>query len=189
MIKKTITITTIFLLLASCISCAPTYRTYNNTNKTVNFKNKEEAVDYFSKKYSYNREKIYFINPAETGSFMEYLVSQNTFYFYGITVSDTLKINSPLLKADNYCSGVVSKVINSKNIDYKSEPTKISTFDLKNVQNKAIDFKKGKSVIFIISSKLGKSVNKTIKKLSTQVTELEDPETDYYLICVDYYNN
>ncbi|MFL9838096.1 hypothetical protein ABS768_11340 [Flavobacterium sp. ST-75] len=189
MIKKITTITTVILLLASCISCTPIYRTYNNTNKTVNFKNKEEAVDYFSKKYSYNREKIYFINPTETGSFMEYLVSQNTSYFYGITVNDTLKINNSSLKADNSCSGVVSGVINSKDIDYKIEPTKISTFDLKNVQNKAIDLKKGKSVIFIISTKLGKSVNKTIKKLSNQVTELKDSETDYYLICVDYYNN
>ena len=86
---------------------------------------------------------------------------------------------------NNSCFGRIETLINNINFEHKLTGTGITKFKFENIDNKRIDFNNGKSVIFIISTKLGRAINNNIKELTYIIDDLNDKSINYYLISVD----
>ena len=180
--KRVILLLSIILFLTSCTTI---YKTINGVNKIKAFESREEYANYFNSKYDLEKEKIYFLPKNEIGSFFRYISENKVSYFYGITLNDSLKINDPFLNENNSCSGRISDIIHAQKKEYNTIPTKLATFSFENVNQEKLDISKGKSVIFLISTQLGRSNNKTIKELSEEVHSLDNPDINYYFLSVD----
>lgn len=166
------------------ISCVTTYKTLNNA-KAIEFKDKKEYATYFQSKYGIDENKIYFLDKESAGDFFRYINEQGVSYFYGITLNDSLKINDPYLNEMSSCSGRVSQIINEQGKQYNTITTKLTTFNFKDINQNKLDISKGKSVIFLVSTQFGKSINETIKDLSEETAALNNPDINYYYLTVD----
>jgi hypothetical protein len=161
------------------------YNSVNGVNKVIVFNNKTEYLNYFEEKFNFQKEKMYFPKKEEYSRLMNYFSDQKVSYFYGITVNEKNKINDANLNDNNSCLGRIEELIN--NLDSKHEliETEIAKFDFENINNERINFNKGKSIIFIISTKLGKAITNDIKELTTVIDNSTDKSINYYLISVD----
>jgi hypothetical protein len=161
------------------------YNSFNGVNKMTTFNNKEEYLKYFEKRFNFHREDIYFPEKEEYGNLMNYISNQKVSFFYGITVNENSKIQDSYLNDNNSCFGRIETLINNINFEHKLTGTGITKFKFENIDNKRIDFNNGKSVIFIISTKLGRAINNNIKELTYIIDDLNDKSINYYLISVD----
>lgn len=177
--------TTLVVLMLLTVSCKMVYNSFNGVNKTTTFDNKEEYLKYFEKKFNFHRDNIYFPEKEEYGNLMNYISNQKVSFFYGITVNENSKINDSYLNDNNSCFGRIETLIKNRNLEHKLTVTEITKFKFENIDNKRIDFKNGKSVIFIISTKLGRAINNNIKELTYIIDDLNDKSINYYLISVD----
>jgi len=177
--------TTLVGLMLLTVSCKMVYNSFNGVNKMTTFNNKEEYLKYFEKRFNFHREDIYFPEKEEYGNLMNYISNQKVSFFYGITVNENSKINDSYLNDNNSCFGRIETLIKNRNLEHKLTVTEITKFKFENIDNKRIDFKNGKSVIFIISTKLGRAINNNIKELTYIIDDLNDKSINYYLISVD----
>lgn len=177
--------TTLVGLMLLTVSCKMVYNSFNGVNKMTTFNNKEEYLKYFEKRFNFHREDIYFPEKEEYGNLMNYISNQKVSFFYGITVNENSKIHDSYLNDNNSCFGRIETLINNINFEHKLTGTGITKFKFENIDNKRIDFKNGKSVIFIISTKLGRAINNNIKELTYIIDDLNDKSINYYLISVD----
>lgn len=177
-----------FILLAIIVlttaGCKAIYIRTNDINKEVSFTSKEAYTTYFNLNYEITQDKIYFPQPGAYWEVASYLL-KDVDYFYGITLNDSTQIDDPYLNEIKSCSGRVSGIIHALDKDYNTKPTQLSKFNLTNSSGQKMDISKGKSVIFILSTKLGRERLKTIKELSAEVEALNNPDVNYYLIAVD----
>jgi hypothetical protein len=190
--RKITTIILPLILLSAVISCKAIYSEMSGMNKTYTFKNKSDYTTFFSSKYHYDKQKIFFVNKDQYWDFFEYISKEKSSYFYGITLNDSLKIEDSFLNENKSCLGRISKIINSTNTVYETKSSKISSFEFINTENRKIDFNIGKSIIFLISPKLGSGINKDIYKLTKEIKNRNSLQTNYYFICIDTpytYNN
>jgi len=177
--------TTLVGLMLLTVSCKMVYNSFNGVNKMTAFNNKEEYLKYFEKRFNFHREDIYFPEKEEYGNLMNYISNQKVSFFYGITVNENSKIHDSYLNDNNSCFGRIETLINNINFEHKLTGTGITKFKFENIDNKRIDFNNGKSVIFIISTKLGRAINNNIKELTYIIDDLNDKSINYYLISVD----
>lgn len=177
--------TTLVGLMLLTVSCKMVYNSFNGVNKMTTFNNKEEYLKYFEKRFNFHREDIYFPEKEEYGNLMNYISNQKVSFFYGITVNENSKIHDSYLNDNNSCFGRIETLIKNRNLEHKLTVTEITKFKFENIDNKRIDFKNGKSVIFIISTKLGRAINNNIKELTYIIDDLNDKSINYYLISVD----
>ncbi len=177
--------TTLVGLMLLTVSCKMVYNSFNGVNKMTTFNNKEEYLKYFEKRFNFHREDIYFPEKEEYGNLMNYISNQKVSFFYGITVNENSKIQDSYLNDNNSCFGRIETLINNINFEHKLTGTGITKFKFENIDNKRIDFNNGKSVIFIISTKLGRAINNNIKELTYIIDDLNDKSINYYLISVD----
>ncbi len=177
--------TTLVGLMLLTVSCKMVYNSFNGVNKMTTFNNKEEYLKYFEKRFNFHREDIYFPEKEEYGNLMNYISNQKVSFFYGITVNENSKIHDSYLNDNNSCFGRIETLINNINFEHKLTGTGITKFKFENIDNKRIDFNNGKSVIFIISTKLGRAINNNIKELTYIIDDLNDKSINYYLISVD----
>lgn len=177
--------TTLVGLMLLTVSCKMVYNSFNGVNKMTTFNNKEEYLKYFEKRFNFHREDIYFPEKEEYGNLMNYISNQKVSFFYGITVNENSKIYDSYLNDNNSCFGRIETLIKNRNLEHKLTVTEITKFKFENIDNKRIDFNNGKSVIFIISTKLGRAINNNIKELTYIIDDLNDKSINYYLISVD----
>lgn len=172
-------------LYVICImGCTSLYEKSLGINKEIIFVSKQTYNNYFVENFSYKNHKIYFPTKENYWENIQYLLN-DVDYFYGITLNDSTQIDDAYLNEIKSCAGRISKIINSSEKNYNTKPTQLSTFNLYNIDGKKLDISKNKSVVFIISTKLGNEKLSTIKELCTQVENQKNPEIDYYLISVD----
>lgn len=177
--------TTLVGLMLLTVSCKMVYNSFNGVNKMTTFNNKEEYLKYFEKRFNFHREDIYFPEKEEYGNLMNYISNQKVSFFYGITVNENSKIYDSYLNDNNSCFGRIVTIIKNRNFEHKLTGTEITKFKFENINSKTIDFNNGKSVIFIISTKLGRAINNNIKELTCIIDDLNDKSINYYLISVD----
>ena len=135
--------------------CKAIYIRTNDINKEVSFTSKEAYTTYFNLKHEITRDKIYFPEPDAYWEVASYLL-KDVDYFYGITLNDSTQIDDPYLNKIKSCSGRISGIIHSLDEKYKTKPTQLAKFNLTNSKGQKMDISKVKSVIFVLSTKLGK---------------------------------
>lgn len=177
----------ILLLVVLLVSCEGIYKTVNGVNKDMYFENRTQCVGYFNSKYKIKSEKIFFIQNDEFGDFMRYISRENVSYFYGITLNDECKIDDPKLNENSSCYGRILSLLNNHDSKFKTRKTEISSFNFENIKGERIDFANSKQIVFLLSTKFGKTINKDIEKLIQSIDTLQRSRNGYQysLICVD----
>jgi hypothetical protein len=181
------------LMTSMLFSCSSVYKKIDGWNKHQRFDNVNDYVSFFSKKYKVKKEKFFFVQEDQYWPFMEYLQQNNKMnYFYGITLNDSTEIYDPFLNEMSGCTGRISGVITNMDNPENTKESGISNFYFSNLQHSAIDFSKGKSVIFLFGENAGNSVNNSISDFCDEIQSLNDASVNYYIIVIDtpfVYNN
>lgn len=165
-------------------SCNTIHHTVYRTNKKITFSSKADYLDYFRREFDIQSEKIYFPETTEYWTTIQYLL-KDVDYFYGITTSESLMIDDSYLNKIKSCPGRISQIIHDIDKSYNTKPTQISSYSFKNINGQKMDITNGKSVIFIISTRLGSDRKKILKQLSSEVEALMNHSVNYYFISVD----
>ncbi|MCG2610933.1 hypothetical protein LZZ90_05385 [Flavobacterium sp. SM15] len=177
----------ILVLALLLVSCEGIYKTVNGVNKDLLFENRSECVNYFNSNYNIETDRIFFIQNGEFGDFMSYIQREKVSYFYGITLNDKCKIDDPKLNENSSCYGRILSLMNNHDSEFKTKKTEISNFNFENIKGERIDFTNSKQIVFLLTTKFGKKINKDIEKLihSLQTQQKEKNGYQYCLICVD----
>ncbi len=176
----------LFFLFIS--SCKPIYNSVNNVNKSIDYTTKEDYLIKIKEKYDIDTSKVVFIDSTQKIDFLNYIINEKVVYIYGIVIDKEYKIENDYIQENNSCYSRVTNLIknNPELTGEKLVPTKISNFNYVNSKNKLIKLEGNKILLFIFSTRLGRSIINDIKDITEEFKTNEAYNTyNYYLISID----
>jgi hypothetical protein len=178
-------ISLVFLLSLIVFSCKGLTNSLYEMNKNKIFSSKEEIVDYFHSECKLDKDRLYFFdNESDKSDFLLNKTDVQALPYFGLFVSDSVKVKDNFI-GDKKCIGVIDKFVLTFDGNKEVEPCDLRGYKLENYLDNPLGLNKDNpTLIFVISSNMGKTINVSANYVVDHIKKLKKP-IDYVYIVID----